>query len=165
MLSSLPCFYAFCWSAIPTSGYIFNVFYSCIISNYQDYFIMLKSKLAKCHKLTLSASTKCPGGHYVLAVSVRTPDTIRESGRDLLQYRIGHYPRPDAICCSLFGPTLVLTPARADFSCRKCSLTSRTIAGRISFLFWIVVERPPSLVNLQRRSQRSPIWSTFSFDS
>ena len=26
MLSSLPCFYAFCWSAIPTSGYIFNVF-------------------------------------------------------------------------------------------------------------------------------------------
>ena len=29
MLSSLPCFYAFCWSAIPTSCYIFNVFYSC----------------------------------------------------------------------------------------------------------------------------------------
>ena len=29
MLSSLPCFYAFCWSAIPTSGYIFNDFYSC----------------------------------------------------------------------------------------------------------------------------------------
>jgi len=28
-LSSLPCFYAFCWSAIPTSCYIFNVFYSC----------------------------------------------------------------------------------------------------------------------------------------
>ena len=28
MLSSLPCFYAFCWSAIPTSCYIFNVFYS-----------------------------------------------------------------------------------------------------------------------------------------
>jgi len=28
--SSLPCFYAFCWSAIPTSCYIFNVFYSCI---------------------------------------------------------------------------------------------------------------------------------------
>jgi len=25
----LPCFYAFCWSAIPTSYYIFNVFYSC----------------------------------------------------------------------------------------------------------------------------------------
>ena len=32
MLSSLPCFYAFCWSAIPTSCYIFNVFYSCIVS-------------------------------------------------------------------------------------------------------------------------------------
>ena len=29
MLSSLPRFYAFCWSAIPTSCYIFNVFYSC----------------------------------------------------------------------------------------------------------------------------------------
>ena len=29
MLSSLPCFYAFCWSAIPTSCYSFNVFYSC----------------------------------------------------------------------------------------------------------------------------------------
>ena len=29
MLSSLPCFSAFCWSAIPTSCYIFNVFYSC----------------------------------------------------------------------------------------------------------------------------------------
>ena len=29
MLSSLPCFYAFCWSAIPTSCYIWNVFYSC----------------------------------------------------------------------------------------------------------------------------------------
>ena len=29
MLSSLPCFNAFCWSAIPTSCYIFNVFYSC----------------------------------------------------------------------------------------------------------------------------------------
>ena len=26
MLSSLPCSYAFCWSAIPTSCYIFNVF-------------------------------------------------------------------------------------------------------------------------------------------
>ena len=26
MLSSLPCFYAFCWSAIPTTCYIFNVF-------------------------------------------------------------------------------------------------------------------------------------------
>jgi len=26
MLSSLPCFYAFCWSAIPTSRNIFNVF-------------------------------------------------------------------------------------------------------------------------------------------
>jgi len=24
-----PCFPAFCWSAIPTSCYIFNVFYSC----------------------------------------------------------------------------------------------------------------------------------------
>ena len=29
MLSSLPCFYAFCWSAIPTSCYIFNAVYSC----------------------------------------------------------------------------------------------------------------------------------------
>ena len=29
MLSSLPCFYAFCWSAIPTSCYIFNILYSC----------------------------------------------------------------------------------------------------------------------------------------
>jgi len=29
MLSSIPCFYAICWSAIPTSCYIFNVFYSC----------------------------------------------------------------------------------------------------------------------------------------
>ena len=29
MLSSLPYFYAFCWSVIPTSCYIFNVFYSC----------------------------------------------------------------------------------------------------------------------------------------
>ena len=29
MLSSLPCFYAFCWSAIPTSCSIFNLFYSC----------------------------------------------------------------------------------------------------------------------------------------
>jgi len=26
MLSSLPCFYAFCWSAIPTSCDIFDVF-------------------------------------------------------------------------------------------------------------------------------------------
>ena len=29
MLSPLPCFYDFCWSAIPTSCYIFNVFHSC----------------------------------------------------------------------------------------------------------------------------------------
>ena len=29
MLSSLPCFYALCWSAIPTSCYIFNIFNSC----------------------------------------------------------------------------------------------------------------------------------------
>jgi len=29
MLSSLLCLYAFCWSAIPTSCYIFNVFNSC----------------------------------------------------------------------------------------------------------------------------------------
>ena len=36
-----------------------------------------------------------------LADSVRTPDTIRESGRNLLAYRVrgGHYPRPDAIRC------------------------------------------------------------------
>ena len=33
MLSSLPCFYAFCWSAIPTSSYILNVFYPCIHYN------------------------------------------------------------------------------------------------------------------------------------
>ena len=31
MLSSQSCFCAFCWSAIPTSCYIFNVFYSCIL--------------------------------------------------------------------------------------------------------------------------------------
>ena len=31
MLSSLPCFYAFCWSVIPTSYYIFNVFYSYVL--------------------------------------------------------------------------------------------------------------------------------------
>ena len=30
LLSSLPCFYAFCWSAIPTSHQMFNLFYSCI---------------------------------------------------------------------------------------------------------------------------------------
>jgi len=30
MISSLPCFYAFCWPATPTSCYIFNVFYSCV---------------------------------------------------------------------------------------------------------------------------------------
>ena len=37
----------------------------------------------------------------MLADSVRTPDTIRESGRNLLAYRVrgGHYPRPDAIRC------------------------------------------------------------------
>jgi len=29
IIPSLPCFYAFCWSAIPTSYYIFNVLYSC----------------------------------------------------------------------------------------------------------------------------------------
>ena len=32
MLSSVPCFYAFCWSAIPTSCYIFDIFYSCSCS-------------------------------------------------------------------------------------------------------------------------------------
>jgi len=36
---------------------------------------MSKSNLAKCHKLTLSADTECPGGHYLLAVSVQV-DTI-----------------------------------------------------------------------------------------
>ena len=36
MLSSLPCFYAFCWSAIPTSCYIFNVFYSCIMNEHTE---------------------------------------------------------------------------------------------------------------------------------
>ena len=37
----------------------------------------------------------------MLADIVRTPDTIRESGRNLLAYRVrgGHYPRPDAIRC------------------------------------------------------------------
>ena len=29
MLSSLTCFYAFYWSPIPTSGYVFSVLYSC----------------------------------------------------------------------------------------------------------------------------------------
>ena len=32
ILSSLPCFYAFCWCAIPTSCYIFNVFY-CLVAD------------------------------------------------------------------------------------------------------------------------------------
>ena len=32
MLSSLPCFLAFCWSAITTSCYIFNVFFFLILS-------------------------------------------------------------------------------------------------------------------------------------
>ena len=37
----------------------------------------------------------------MLADIVRTPDTIRESGRNLLAYRVrgGHYSRPDAIRC------------------------------------------------------------------
>ena len=39
MLPSLPCFYAFCWSAIPTSCYIFNVFYSCNIICWQDEYL------------------------------------------------------------------------------------------------------------------------------
>jgi len=50
--------------------YIYNV-----ISITKTIFIMSKSKLAKCHKLTLSAGTKCPAGHYLLAVSVQA-DTI-----------------------------------------------------------------------------------------
>ena len=41
----------------------------------------------------------------MLADIVRTPDTIRESGRNLLAYRVrgGHYPRPDAIRCDNGG--------------------------------------------------------------
>ena len=44
MLSSLPCFYAFCCSAIPTSCYIFNVFYSnynCILLLHSDWKLIL----------------------------------------------------------------------------------------------------------------------------
>ena len=44
MLSPLPCFYAFCCSAIPTSCYIFNVFYSnymCILWIHSDWKLIL----------------------------------------------------------------------------------------------------------------------------
>ena len=62
---------------------------------------------------TLSASCYCPGGHNTLADSVRTPDTIRESGRNLLAYwvRGGHYPRPDAIRCDTGSFLLLLAGA------------------------------------------------------
>ena len=45
MLSSLPCFYAFCWSAIPTSCYIFYVFHSCLCHFFSSR-CMLELKLA-----------------------------------------------------------------------------------------------------------------------
>jgi len=49
MLSSLPCFYAFCWSAIPTSCYTFNVFDSCkhnVCHNITHYYFYTHNKKA-----------------------------------------------------------------------------------------------------------------------
>ena len=47
MLSSLPCFYAFCWSAIPTSCYIFNVLFMSLFFSSR---YMLEMKFAIYHR-------------------------------------------------------------------------------------------------------------------
>ena len=48
MLSSLSCFCAFCWSAIPTPCYIFNGFYSCSPAILHNNYISLLSDLCAC---------------------------------------------------------------------------------------------------------------------
>ena len=65
MLSSLPCFYAFCWSAIPTSCYIFNVFYSCLCHFFFSSRCMLELKFA-IHQV-IAASLPSQAFYAVLA--------------------------------------------------------------------------------------------------
>jgi len=77
MLSSLPCFYAFCWCAIPTSCYIFNVSYSCLCHFFSNKF-MLELKLAIYYR---AASLPSQASYAVLAqesltrLSSNTPGT------------------------------------------------------------------------------------------
>ena len=63
MLSSLPCYYAFCWFAIPTSCYILNVFYSCSCHFFSSRF-MLELKFAIYYK---AASLPSQASYAVLA--------------------------------------------------------------------------------------------------
>jgi len=82
MLSSLPCFYAFCWSAIPTSCYIFNVFYSssCLFFSSR---CMLELKFAIYHR---AASLSSQASHAVLAEeSLTRPGSLQTPTVFLIQ--------------------------------------------------------------------------------
>ena len=60
MLSSLPCFYAFWWSAIPTSRYIFNVFLFLFMSLFISSRCMLELKFAiYCRAASLPSQASC----------------------------------------------------------------------------------------------------------
>ena len=56
MLSSLPCFYALCWSATPTSHYIFYAFYSCSC----HFFLAADACLSKVCHLSITEQKVCP---------------------------------------------------------------------------------------------------------
>ena len=75
MLSSLPCFYAFCWSAIPTSSYIFNVFYSCSCHFFSSR-CMLKLKFAIYYR---AASLPSQASYAVLAEESLTRPGFKHS--------------------------------------------------------------------------------------
>ena len=55
MLSSLPCFYAFCWSVIPTSRYIINVFILVHVTSFSSR-CMLELKFAIYHRAASPSS-------------------------------------------------------------------------------------------------------------
>ena len=64
MLSSLPCFYAFCWSAIPTSCYIFNVSFILVHVTFLSSRCMLELKFAFYYR---AASLPSQASYAVLA--------------------------------------------------------------------------------------------------
>ena len=67
VLSSLPCFYAFCWSAIPTSCYIFNVCYSCS-RHFSCSKCMLELKFTIYHRAASLSSQAVKLPQYMYAV-------------------------------------------------------------------------------------------------
>ena len=99
MLSSLPCFPAFCWSAILTSRYIFNVFFALVYMG-----VILAAWINTCPKFQPALlSESRPGNHGLLVSLLPTMKCV-----NYLQKCIGNNTLVAPSCVWWWSPTLLL---------------------------------------------------------